>query len=503
MKPVVLCILDGWGHSCSSSIEYNAIARAKTPNLDAIFAKYPSSLLDASELYVGLPEGQMGNSEVGHMNIGAGRVILQDLPRIDKAINDGSLKNNKSLVELIKKTKESKNAVHIIGLLSDGGVHSHQRHMDYIAKVCLDSGLDVKVHAFLDGRDTPPKSALQYLERFESRDFIATISGRYYAMDRDKRWERVEPAFNAIIHASGDIYNSADEAIRKAYTDSITDEFVKPCIIGNYAGLKDGDSVIMINFRADRARQILTALTEDNFAYFSRGDMPKVNQVVGMVEYSSELSKKIPAVFPAEEVKMTLGEVVSKAGIKQLRIAETEKYPHVTYFFNGGYEDVFSGEERIMIPSPKVATYDLKPEMSAPELTEKLVEAINSKNYGLIVVNYANTDMVGHSGDVSAAIKAVEAVDECVGKVFDAVIKSGASMIISADHGNAETMMDEETKQPHTAHTLNKVPFVLIGEEFDKSKTNLQDGVLADIAPTILKLMELSKPDQMTGKVLF
>lgn len=501
LSPVVLCILDGWGENHDK--HHNAIATARTPAWDYLTSTYPRSLLETSGLAVGLPEGQMGNSEVGHMNIGSGRVVMQTLPRIDQAITDGSLATHPDLQKFIANLKKTGRSCHLLGLLSPGGVHSHQEHMAVLAKVVAGAGIDVQVHAFLDGRDTPPSSALEYLAQFEKavkgqkRISIKTISGRYYAMDRDKRWDRVELAYDAMVLGQGLRAASASQAVSNSYAASKTDEFVTPTIIGNYAGMSDGDGLIMANFRADRARQILHALVDPGFKGFKRKRIIRFGSTLGMVEYSTELNTWLPPLFQPEALRDILGEVVATTGKKQLRIAETEKYAHVTFFFNGGKEELFNGEDRILVPSPKVATYDLKPEMSAYEVTDKLLEAITSKAYDLIVVNFANTDMVGHTGDMEAAIKAVEAVDQCLGKLTQAIETQGGALLVTADHGNAEQMLDKESDEPHTAHTLNPVPFVLASKQIPQ--VSLQNGRLCDIAPTILELMQLPKPKAMTG----
>ena len=496
-KPILLCILDGWGHA--ETTENNAIKQADTPNWDRLTASFPQSLVDASAQAVGLPEGQMGNSEVGHMNIGAGRVVLQDLPKIDKAISDGSLAKNPRLLQHIETLKASGGTCHLMGLVSDGGVHSHVSHLKALAEIISSAGVPVAIHAFLDGRDTPPKSALEYIKTLTTGDWrLATVSGRYFAMDRDNRWDRVEKAYHAMVEGkSATRAPDALQAIQAAYTLEQTDEFVAPTCLGDYAGMKQGDGILVANFRADRARQLLHALVDPAFDNFEREAVPFAD-LLGMVEYSSDLNAWVDALFPAEEIHQSLGEVVSQQGLKQLRIAETEKYAHVTFFFNGGSEAVYEGEDRILVPSPKVATYDLQPEMSAPEVTEKLVEAIESGQYDLIVCNYANTDMVGHSGDLQAAIKAVQAVDMAIGKVWTATEKAGGAMLITADHGNAEKMQDEASGQPHTAHTTNLVPFLVAGA----GNVTLKDGVLADIAPTILQLMHIEQPAEMTGNCL-
>ncbi len=504
-KPVVLAILDGWGHTHAG--KDNAIACAHTPNIDSAAKNYPCGFINASELHVGLPAGQMGNSEVGHMNIGSGRVLMQDLPRIDTSISDGTLVKKTELLDFIAKIKAKTGVVHLLGLLSDGGVHSHQAHIAAMAKIFAENGLNVKLHLFLDGRDTPPQSALGYMKWLQeqitsySNCKIATISGRYYAMDRDNRWDRVERAYNVLTQASIS-QSSGLEAIEKSYAKNVYDEFILPASIGDYKGINDGDGLFMCNFRADRVREILTALLDPEFFGFTRTKQIAFSATLGMTEYSSRLTKFIPALFAPEPLTNILGEVVANSGLKQLRIAETEKYAHVTFFFNGGREQEFTGEERILIPSPKVATYDEKPEMSAYEITEKLVEAINADKFDFIVVNYANTDMVGHTGDTKAAIKAVEVVDECLGKVISATLGKGGAIFITADHGNAEQMFDEQTGQPHTAHTLNIVPAIIISEELRGKDIRIPEGKLGDVAPTILQLLKLKQPAEMTGRSL-
>ncbi len=502
----MLCILDGWGESAER--EHNAIAQAHTPNFDAMRATYPFGTISASELDVGLPTGQMGNSEVGHMNIGAGRVVMQELPRIDAAIADGTLANNTALLNYIAALKQSGGTCHLLGLLSDGGVHSHMNHMAALANAVAASGVPVAVHAFLDGRDTSPKSALGFAAQFEAAIAaqqlvsIATISGRYYAMDRDKRWDRVSLAYEALLYAQGNKAPNAAAAITMSYDADKSDEFVMPTIINRYEGMKDGDGILMANFRADRAREILHALIDPNFNEFARERTVRFAATLGVVEYSEKLNPLIPAMFPAQTLVNNLGELVANAGMKQLRIAETEKYAHVTFFFNGGREEPFAGEDRILVPSPKVATYDLQPEMSAPEVTDKLVEAIGSGKYDLIVVNYANTDMVGHSGDLAAAMKAVEAVDASLGRLKTAIDAAGGAMLITADHGNAECLHDDETGQAHTAHTLNFVPCILVGEAYKNTPKNLGQGILADIAPTLCAMLGITPPPEMTGRNL-
>jgi 2,3-bisphosphoglycerate-independent phosphoglycerate mutase len=503
-RPVVLCILDGWG--CRSDRADNAILAANTPNWRRFLETSPHAALQASELYVGLPQGQMGNSEVGHMNIGAGRVVMQDLPRIDQAIADGSLARNAALRQFIAALKASGGTAHLMGLMSPGGVHSHQDHIVALARSLDAARIPTRVHAFLDGRDTPPKSAVEYLARFAADTAglaglrVATVSGRYYAMDRDKRWDRVEKAYRAMVAGDGEKAGDAEAAVRQAYAAGKSDEFVPPTVIADFAGMRDGDGVLCANFRADRVREILAALLDADFAGFRRARLPRFAAALGMTEYSTELKRFLKPLFPPEDLADTFGEVVSHAGLTQLRIAETEKYAHVTFFFNGGREAEFPGESRILVPSPKVATYDLKPEMSAPEVTDKLVEAIDQGRFDVIVCNFANTDMVGHTGDLAAATQAVEAVDQCLGRLAAAVKRAGGALLITADHGNAEMMRDPVTGQPHTAHTLNPVPLLLVNPP--AGITGLRDGRLADIAPTLLQLLGLSAPAAMTGRSL-
>jgi 2,3-bisphosphoglycerate-independent phosphoglycerate mutase len=503
-RPVVLCILDGWGHRADRAD--NGIEQAVTPNWHRFLASSPQALLQASELFVGLPKGQMGNSEVGHMNIGAGRVVLQDLPRIDEAVAVGSLAQNPRLTAFIAALKRSGGTAHLMGLLSPGGVHSHQDHIAALANILAAAGLPVAVHAFLDGRDTPPRSAKGYVEKFladlrtRERTRIATVSGRYYAMDRDMRWDRVEKAYHVLVEARGEAAPDALAAVERGYAAGLNDEFVLPTVVGRYDGMRDGDGVLVGNFRADRMRELLAALLDPAFAGFPRSRTIRFAASSGLTEYSAALKPFLTALFPPADPRETFGEVVSRAGLHQLRIAETEKYAHVTFFFNGGRETPFPGEERILVPSPKVATYDLQPEMSAFEVTDRLVEAIQSGRFDAVVLNYANADMVGHSGDLAATIKAVEAVDACLGRLAEAVARAGGSLLITADHGNAEMMRDPQTGQPHTAHTTNPVPLVLVNPP--PEITGLDDGRLADIAPTLLAIMGLKQPRAMTGRSL-
>jgi 2,3-bisphosphoglycerate-independent phosphoglycerate mutase len=500
----LLCILDGWGES--DAREHNAIAQAHTPHWDELRAAYPCALLDASEGNVGLPSGQMGNSEVGHMNIGAGRVVMQDLPRIDAAIADGTLAQNPALQKFIAALKASGGTCHLMGLLSDGGVHSHLSHITALANIIADAGVPVALRAFTDGRDVAPKSAQQFLRMLQQslhkNAVVATVSGRYYAMDRDNRWERVALAYAALVSAHGNKAPSAEAAVALSYDADKTDEFILPTVIGHYEGMRDGDGILMANFRADRARQLLHALLDPTFDKFPRARRIHFSATLGMVEYSEALNPLIPALFPPQEIRDSLGEVVAAAGRTQLRIAETEKYAHVTFFFNGGREEPFAGESRILVPSPKVATYDLQPEMSAFEVTDKLVEAITARAYDLIVVNFANTDMVGHSGDLAAAIKAVEAVDICLGRIYEAIKTVSGTLLVTADHGNAECLHDADENQPHTAHTLNPVPCIIVSEALAQAPRDLGRGILADIAPTLCALMNIPTPAAMTGRDL-
>jgi len=502
-RPVVLCILDGWGWR--EKTPDNAIAQASLPNWTRFLDRYPHALLQSSGLEVGLPAGQMGNSEVGHMNLGAGRVVMQELPRIDAAVADGSLAANPALTAMIAGLKANGGTCHLMGLMSPGGVHSHQDHLAALARTVAAAGVPVAVHAFLDGRDTPPSSARDYLARFQAavagaNVTIATVSGRYYAMDRDKRWERVTLAWNALVEAKGETAADALAAIDASYAAGKTDEFVLPTVIGDYRGMQDGDALLMGNFRSDRAREILTTLVDPAFDGFARSRQVAFSARLGMVEYSADLTPFLTPLFPPETLTGILGEVVSAAGLTQLRLAETEKYAHVTFFFNGGRELVFPGEERILVPSPKVATYDLKPEMSAVGVADRAVEAIESGRFDLIVINFANGDMVGHTGILDAAIHAVETVDACLGRLESAILAAGGTLLVTADHGNAEQMTDPVTGQPHTAHTTGPVPVVLVAPP--AGTKGLADGRLADVAPTLLALLGQPRPPEMTGQSL-
>ncbi len=503
-RPLILCILDGWGERGGAAD--NAIETAHMPVWHRLTARWPHAQLQASEHYVGLPDGQMGNSEVGHTNLGAGRLVMQDLPRIDAAIAAGEPAQMPALRDFIARLKETGGTAHVLGLLSPGGVHSHQRQIAAFARILAEAGVPVAIHALLDGRDTPPKAALSDLKDFQSdladldNQKIATVIGRYYAMDRDKRWDRVENAYRAIVDRVGDTAADAASAVEAAYRRGETDEFVQPAAIGGYRGMRDGDGLLIANFRADRVREIAGALLDPDFSGFARQRRIGFAAALGLVEYSSELNRFLETLFPPEDLADTLGEVLAKAGLRQLRIAETEKYAHVTFFFNGGRETLFPGEERILVPSPKVATYDLQPEMSAIEVTDRVVEAIEAGRFDMIVLNYANADMVGHTGRLDAAVKAVETIDKCLGRVAAAVEKSGGTLVVTADHGNAETMRDPETGEPHTAHTLNPVPFLVVNPP--AAVARLEGGCLADVAPTLLAILDLDQPPAMTGHSL-
>lgn len=501
-KPVVLCILDGWG--LRAERENNAVALGNTPNFDRIMANNPNSRLAAHGPDVGLPEGQMGNSEVGHMNIGAGRIVWMDLPKINNAIADGSFDQNPALQRFIEKMKAGGGVAHLAGLASPGGVHAHQNHIARAAQVIAAAGIPVNLHAFLDGRDVAPQSAGEQIAKLQNDlpagAAISTVCGRFFAMDRDNRWDRVQQAFDLLVSARGHHAFSALDAIEDAYARGETDEFVAPTVIGDYAGMKDDDGLLFLNFRADRAREILAALGDPAFDAFDAAARPQFAALTGLVEYSDTHNTYMDVMYPSEEIVNTLGHWVAMHGLKQYRLAETEKYPHVTFFMNGGEETPEGGEDRYVAPSPRVKTYDMQPEMSAEEVADHLVEAINGLQYDLIIVNFANPDMVGHTGDLPAAIKAVEAVDIALGRALQAIEAVGGAMIVTADHGNCETMFDPVTGGPHTAHTLNPVPVVLVG---GPEGADLRDGGrLSDLAPTLLELMNLAKPDEMTGETL-
>jgi len=500
-KPVVLCILDGWG--LSEQPEANAPHLAETPNMDRLMAGCPNAKLVTHGTDVGLPTGQMGNSEVGHTNIGAGRVVAMDLGQIDLAIEDGSFADNDALAQFIDRLKGTGGTAHLLGLVSDGGVHGHIAHIAAAAQVIAAAGVPVVLHAMTDGRDVAPKSARTHLanlsEMLPEGVRIATVTGRYFAMDRDNRWDRVQEAYEAIAAGKGLCASDARTAVTNAYARSETDEFITATVIGDYPGVAEGDGLFCLNFRADRAREILQALADPDFDAFARAHAPGWAARLGMVEYSDALNALFDTVFPPRDIPNTLAEWVSRAGLRQFHIAETEKYPHVTFFLNGGREEPERGEDRYMAASPRVATYDLQPEMSAEEVTDHLVEAIG-EGYDLIVVNYANPDMVGHTGDLKAAMSACAAVDRGLGRVLEALEAAGGAMIVTADHGNCEVMVDPETGGPHTAHTLNPVPVILVG---GPEGTGLRDGGrLADLAPTVLALMGLPQPEEMTGESL-
>ena len=503
ITPVLLLILDGFGYR--KEIESNAVLQAHKPNWDRLWNRYPHTLINASELHVGLPREQMGNSEVGHLNIGAGRVVYQDLTRVDVAIEDGSFFTNPALANAVAEAKQRNSTLHIMGLLSAGGVHSHEAHIFAMLEMAARAGLKkIQLHAFLDGRDTPPRSAEFSLRALQNKcealgvGRIASICGRFFVMDRDNRWDRVQIAYDMLTQASTPFTAiTATAGLQAAYARGENDEFVQATIIGEGAAMQDDDVVVFMNFRADRAREITRTLTDPTFDAFPRVRFPKLASFVTLSSYGDEF-KHLPIAYAANTIHNGFGEYISQLGMKQLRIAETEKYAHVTYFMNGGIEQPFAGEDRILVPSPKVATYDLQPEMSANEVTDKLEAAILSRQYDAILCNYANGDMVGHSGILEAAIKAVETLDVCIGRVVDAMLKVGGEVIITADHGNAEQMLDNETHQAHTAHTLNKVPFIYIG----RAATLAETGALQDVAPTLLAMMGVAQPAEMTGQSL-
>ena len=505
LKPVILCILDGWG--LRDETKGNAPALARTPNFDRIWATEPRSQLSASGEDVGLPAGQIGNSEVGHTNIGAGRVVWMDLPKINNAVQDGSFFSNAELVNFIVRMKASGGTAHLIGLLSPGGVHAHQNHVVALAEILSRSGIPVAIHAFLDGRDVGPMTAKEQVKDFLSgitgmpNTGIGTLCGRFYAMDRDKRWERVEKAFRLLTDGEGTEHPGALSAIQASYDAGIGDEFVEPITLNAFPGMMDGDGLICWNFRADRAREILSALLDPEFDAFDVEARPQFAATLGMVSYSNRHDAWLPAMFPPEEIVNTLGEWMAANGKRQLRVAETEKYPHVTFFLNGGIEDPDPGEDRHMAPSPKVRTYDLAPEMSAADVTDWLVRGIR-EGYDLIVVNFANPDMVGHTGSLDAAIAACEAVDTGLGAALTALEETGGAMLVTADHGNCEMMFDPVSGGPHTAHTTSPVPLVLVQHGPDALDCVLADGRLGDLAPTVLHLMDLPQPAEMTGQSL-
>lgn len=499
-KPVVLCILDGWG--ISDRPEQSAPAQAQTPNFDRLMRECPHGTLITFGPDVGLPRGQMGNSEVGHTNIGAGRVVAMDLGQIDLAIEDGSFYRNTGLDEFVRKLQASGGTAHLMGIISDGGVHGHIHHVVAAARAVTDKGVPVVVHAVTDGRDVPPKSALGFITELEGSlpegARIGTVIGRYYAMDRDNRWERVSRAYAMMVHGKGMPAADAARAVAEAYRHDETDEFIQPRVVGDYAGARDGDGFFCLNFRADRAREIMAAVGDPGFDSFDTGRRPEWAVLLGMVDYSARHVEFMDAAYPKRQVANTLGAWVAQKGLRQFRLAETEKYPHVTFFLNGGQEAPEPGEDRFMPQSPKVATYDLAPEMAAPEVSAKLAWAIEA-GYDLIVVNFANPDMVGHTGSLPAAIRACEAVDQGLGLMLAALEKTGGTAVVIADHGNCETMIDPETGGPHTAHTVNPVPLIVFG---GPAGATVRDGRLADVAPTVLDLMGLELPPEMTGRSL-
>jgi 2,3-bisphosphoglycerate-independent phosphoglycerate mutase len=499
-KPVVLCILDGWG--ISEGTRANAPHLADTPTFDAIMAQGPHAQLITHGPDVGLPSGQMGNSEVGHTNIGAGRVVAMDLGQIDLAIEDGSFFEVPALLDFISRLKDSGGTAHLIGLASDGGVHGHVDHIVAGAQAISGAGVPVVLHAMTDGRDVAPKSAQKYLDDLQERlpegTRIVTVTGRYFAMDRDNRWDRVQKAYDAMIRGQGHKATTARQAVEAAYARGETDEFITPSVVGGFDGIRDGDAVFCLNFRADRAREILAAIGLPGFEKFQTGQRPELAGLLGMAEYSDAHNDYVSAVYPKAQIVNTLGAWVGAHGLRQFHLAETEKYPHVTFFLNGGKEAPEQGEDRFMPNSPDVATYDLMPEMASVEVTDRFVEAIGA-GYDLIVTNYANPDMLGHTGDLSAAILGCEAVDRGLARVVSALKQAGGAMIVTADHGNCEVMVDPQTGGPHTAHTLNPVPVVLVG---GPDGTRLRNGRLADLAPTLLQLMGLDQPPEMTGESL-
>lgn len=500
-----LIILDGWG--LGPDYEGNAIQKAKTLNYDILLKKYPNTVLSASGYDVGLPKGQMGNSEVGHLNLGAGRIVYQDLTRITKSIEDGEFQNNEALNNIIDHVKAKGSTMHLMGLLSDGGVHSHNSHLYSLMRLCKDKGVEkLEIHCITDGRDVGPASSMNYINELEKKikeigiGHISTVMGRYYAMDRNNQWDRVQKAYMALTDGIGDVFESPSKAVKESYFDNVTDEFIVPLLIrgedGELHTVQDDDAVIFYNFRPDRAREITRAFVDDDFDKFQR--VKKNIKFVCMTQYDKTI-KNVEIAFKPHFVQNTLGEYLSSLGIKQLRIAETEKYAHVTYFFNGEIEEPFKDEVRILIPSPNVATYDLKPEMSAFELKSKILDEMEKEIYGVMIINFANPDMVGHTGDIEAAVKAVETVDKCLGEIVNNIIRIGGTAVITADHGNCEEMLDRTTLARITAHSTNKVPLIVVQ---NNRNMKLREGILADVAPTLLELMDLKKPAEMTGESL-
>ena len=496
---IMLMILDGFG--ITTHTEGNAIKEANTPNIDFLMNNYPNTLINASGEAVGLPDGQMGNSEVGHTNIGAGRIVYQELTRITKSIDDGSFKEIKEFNDAIDNCIKYNTNLHIMGLVSDGGVHSHINHLFGLLDFCKYKNFDrVYIHAYTDGRDTSPTSGINYIKQLEDKikelgiGKIVSVSGRFYAMDRDKRWNRIEKAYDAVVNAIGDNYNTAEELINESYKNDVTDEFIVPALVDGGKSIENNDSIIFFNFRPDRARQLTRAITEKDFNEFDKKDID--TYFVTMTPYDDTLTN-VHIAFKKEELKNTFGEYISNLGYTQLRIAETEKYAHVTFFFNGGVETEYKNEDRILVPSPKVETYDLKPEMSANTVRDKVLEAIDSDKYNVIILNFANTDMVGHTGKIDAAIKAVETVDTAIGMIYKKIEEKNGILLVTADHGNAEKMIDYEDNSPFTAHTTNKVPLIIT-----KKGLKLKEGRLCDITPTMLDIMNLSKPEEMTGESL-
>lgn len=501
--PLVLCILDGWGESHGHP--FNAIAEAKTPFWDKALKQYASTHLQASESFVGLPKGQMGNSEVGHMTIGTGRVIDQDLVRIDKAVANDSIRANPKVQEFVKKMQITQGNVHIFGLMSDGGVHSHIKHFQHMAEFFAHAGCRVFIHAALDGRDTPPQSAASFVQEFEENVIShnplvhwGSLSGRFYAMDRDQRWERTRKAYDAIRFAQAPRFQNAAAYIKGSYESKISDEFVEPAVHANYVGVQPHDGLVVINFRADRVRQLLRSFGSSDFTAFERGEAFH-GPILGMTHYAEDIDLFAGAIFDTQTFPNSLGDIFQQHRLRQLRIAETEKYAHVTFFFNAGREEPFALEERILIPSPKVKTYDLKPEMSAQDITDAVVSRLEKAQDDIVILNFANPDMVGHTGNLAATIQAIECVDRCLAQIAEAVLAQQGTLIVTADHGNAETMQDPETHQPHTAHTCNSVPFLIIADTHYDLRSS---GTLADIAPTILDILGIEKPVEMSGKSL-